>query len=334
MRHAIKIILAVLLMIMSSILFAEDSSSNPSANLSKIANYQHIFVPCFDNNGNLQIAIRFYEKKKTPYYLVVNPYTFETSTAPVSSFRSRRTLDLNVPGYFSLAEIQNTPYVKALYRYTATPSREQNAGIVHSENQNVGYFLTIDMCPSVKPFEQGFFSALIQKSTDEQRAIPIALSMTGLWLLGHPDEFNWFIEQEKTNKLKITWINHTYSHIYYNDQGLPLNKNFLLSMLVNIDSEILLTEQLLLERGQLPSVFIRFPGLISNDDLIKKVQEYGLIPVGSDAWLAKGEEQTDGSIILIHGNSNEHKGIEIAMPLVVQPNFHLLPLSDAFNKSK
>jgi hypothetical protein len=40
------------------------------------------------------------------------------------------------------------------------------------------------------------------------------------------------------------------------------------------------------------------------------VIEYGLIPIGSDAWLAKGQPIHSGSIVLIHGNGNEPIGIK------------------------
>lgn len=36
---------------------------------------------------------------------------------------------------------------------------------------------------------------------------------------------------------------------------------------------------------------------------------YGIIPLGSDAWLAKGQPANSGSIVLIHGNGNEPLGV-------------------------
>jgi hypothetical protein len=317
-----KFFLTALIFVMSTVVFAK----NPL-----ITNYHQIFIPCYENNGQLRVAIRMYERKKVPYYLVVDPYSFETNAAPVSSFRSRKILDPNVPGYFTMAELKNTPYVKALLQYTAIPSIQQNYGLIRATNNVDGYFLTIDMCPSVKPFEKDFFLMLVKKSEDEHQEIPIGLSITGLWMIGHPDEFKWLVEKAHQHKLHIIWINHSYSHVYYADDNLPYSENFLLSMLVNIDAEVLTTEQLLLERGELPSVFIRFPGLISNDNLISKIQGFGLIPIGTDAWLAKGQQPTLGSIVLVHGNSNEHKGIKIAMPIVQPSSFHLLPLNVAFN---
>jgi hypothetical protein len=33
------------------------------------------------------------------------------------------------------------------------------------------------------------------------------------------------------------------------------------------------------------------------------------VPVGSDAWLAKGQRPTEGSIVLVHGNGTEPIGV-------------------------
>ncbi len=41
-----------------------------------------------------------------------------------------------------------------------------------------------------------------------------------------------------------------------------------------------------------PSPFFRFPGLVSDQTLIEKLKDFGFIPLGSDAWLAKGEKSS------------------------------------------
>ena len=64
-----------------------------------------------------------------------------------------------------------------------------------------------------------------------------------------------------------------------------------------------------LENGCMSSVFFRFPGLVSDRQVFKTVLGYGLIPIGSDAWLAKGESPKNGSIVLIHANGNEPLGV-------------------------
>ena len=50
--------------------------------------------------------------------------------------------------------------------------------------------------------------------------------------------------------------------------------------------------------------------LVSSQDGEAKVTDFGIIPIGSDAWLAKGQQPQAGSIVLIHGNGNEPLGVE------------------------
>lgn len=113
---------------------------------------------------------------------------------------------------------------------------------------------------------------------------------------------------EKIGSIKITWINHTYNH-HFNPKA-ALKNNFLLASGTDINFEILGTEMALLEKGLELSAFFRFPGLVSDRQLVERITNYGLIPIGSDAWLAKGQVAHNGSIVLIHGNGNEPIGIK------------------------
>ncbi|NPA53838.1 MAG: hypothetical protein GXO21_04150, partial [Aquificae bacterium] len=116
--------------------------------------------------------------------------------------------------------------------------------------------------------------------------------------------------QIKEGNLNVIWINHTYTHFY--NPKLPLEKNFLLKEGTNLFFEITEVEKLFIKNGMVPSIFIRFPGLVADYEIRKEVAfKYGLIAVGSDAWLAKGQMPIKGSIILIHGNKNEPAGIKI-----------------------
>ncbi|MEO8400504.1 MAG: hypothetical protein ABI597_01750 [Gammaproteobacteria bacterium] len=305
------------------------SFSTFGANIHRITDYHQTFFPCYNKEGDLRIAIRMYYFDSTPYLLVVNPSTFITETAPATEFKPRKIIG-DVPGYFTMRELRETPYIKALVKYTLPPYVLQNYGITHAEKPVDGLFLTVDLCPSIKTFETNLFNTLVTMAENQHHSMSVALSVSGLWIIGHPEEFNWLIQQVKDNKLKIIWINHSFSHVYYAD--LPLEQNFLLEPHTNTTHEILATEKLLLEHGQLPSVFFRFPGLVSNEKLILKLNKYGLIPVGADAWLAKGEEPKTGSFILVHGNSNEPQGIKILMPILKDLNNHWLPLDEAFVK--
>lgn len=293
-----------------------------------ITDYHRVFVPCRDAKGILKIAFRIYYRSEVPYYVVVDPNSFVTETAPITNYLPYKPYTSVRPGYITMKELQSTPYLQALIKYTSLPNTLQNNGIVQVARPVNGVFLTVDMCPSRKPFEATFFQDLTARAALTHHPIPIAIAITGLWILGHPDEFNWLLKQVAANKLQITWINHSFSHQYYRD--LPLQANFMLLTQSNVEAEILDTEKLLLQNHQLPSVFFRFPGLVSDQKLIVTLRQFGLIPVGSNAWLAKNQEAKNGSIILVHGNSNEPEGIKKVLKLLQDKNLNLLPLNQAF----
>lgn len=64
---------------------------------------------------------------------------------------------------------------------------------------------------------------------------------------------------------------------------------------------------------QTPSISFRFPDLISDRELIKKLLDYySLIPLGAYNWLVKRERDiSNDDIILVYGNLNEHISIEL-----------------------
>jgi hypothetical protein len=73
--------------------------------------------------------------------------------------------------------------------------------------------------------------------------------------------------------------------------------------------------------------------------LLEKIEHYGLIPVGSDAWLAKGQKANNGSIVLIHGNGNEEIGVRDFIKLlknnqteVMHHRWSLFDISDSLEK--
>lgn len=303
-----------------------------------ITNYRPTFLPVLDAEQHLKIIIRVFNQNKELCVLLVDPYTLATSRSTFSALKLRKPSSTgNIPGYFYWKEIEDTPYMRLIKYCTLPPYPLQNDGIKHALTQCNGFFLTVDMCPSDKPFEKEFFEKLISSSS-ASKPFEVGISISGLWLLGHSEEFAWLCKQNNEGKLRITWINHTFRHLYYHD--LPLDKNFMRftpipvnpqahSILTEatLQNEELLSEQILLEHGQLPSVFFRFPGLVSDENLILCLGNLGLIPLGSDAWLAKGEQPQPGSIILVHGNGNEKPGITKIMQLLDKQDVEWLPLS-------
>jgi len=205
------------------------------------------------------------------------------------------------------SDYATTSYIKALAYAKNQSFALQDAGIIHGWPKEKGITLTIDLCPSHKPLDRIIFTSLLSEFGKIEKPVPIALSITGRFMLDHSDDIEWLKDLETNGDIDITWVNHTYNHHY--DPKIPLAENFLLEPGTNIDFEVLQIEIALIERQLLPSVFFRFPGLVSDNSVTNNIINYGLIPIGSDAWLAKGQKANAGSIVLIHGNGNEPVGV-------------------------
>lgn len=292
-----------------------------------ITNYIPVFMAgVTSKSAKMQVAIRSFSQGGKSYFLVVDPQNFKTSLVSAQDFQTKSQTLINP---LAAIDLSATPYFRALEKYSSPPYPLDNDGLVHANHVVNGYFLTVDMCPSHRAFEEKFYNTLVNLSEKNHQPIPVAISVSGLWIAHHADEFNWLLQQQAQGKLAITWVNHSWRHLYR--PKLPLKENFLLMKDTNFFDEVLVLEKILLARGQLPSVFFRFPGLISNEQRILQLRSWGLIPLGADAWLAKNEIAKRGSIILVHGNSNEPEVIRKIMPLIENPNFIWLPLSAALN---
>ncbi|MBC8984621.1 polysaccharide deacetylase [Pedobacter sp. N36a] len=253
--------------------------------------------------GKNILVLRQFKQATQQSYLIVNPETLETQI-----INSQQVVLKPITFQEFGISLKNTPYYKALQTARQQSLHLQDAGITHGFPKEKGITLTIDLCPSHKPLDRNIFTALIAAFQKEERPVPLALSITGKFMLGHADDIRWLQRLQKSGELDITWTNHTYNH-HYNPKA-PLNINFLMEPGTDLNFEILGLEQAMIERGLLPSVFFRFPGLVSNQKLVDQVTSYGLIPIGSDAWLAKGQSSHAGSLVLIHGNGNEPIGVK------------------------
>jgi hypothetical protein len=183
----------------------------------------------------------------------------------------------------------------------------QNSGIESGMPKETGITLTADLCPSHRPLDKIIFTDIFHQFQKVERPVPVALSITGIWMRQHPQDLQWLKMMQGDSGLSITWINHSFNHRV--NVKAPLKENFFLEPGTDINYEVLETEKAMLKNGLLPSVFFRFPGLVSDQQLIYKITDFGLIPIGTDAWLAKGQQPQAGSIVLIHGNGNEPVGV-------------------------
>lgn len=251
-----------------------------------------------------ELAIRSFVRDTQLMYLLVNPDSLRTRIAPAHKFRTTPTDWVYLNQHWA-----DKPYIKSLAAARLNDAPLQDAGITHTNNTQTGIALTADLCPSHLPLDRRVLTALIQTSDTTEWPIPIALSVSGLWIQVHKSDLGWLEESVKKGNVAITWTNHTLHHHW--DKNLPLSENFLLERGTDLTTEVLGNEELMLENGLLPSCLFRFPGLVSDKMIADQILNWGLIPVGSDAWLAKGQHpQAAGSIVLIHANGNEPLGID------------------------
>ena len=285
----------------------------------RISDYRVLSTPARDASGRVLLAIRSFKSDGVAHLLAVDPASFDSFDLPASAL-----VLSDAPATY----LGSTPFMKALERYDSPPYPLQNGGAIRAGSQVDGVFLTVDLCPSRRPFERELFQLLA--GSGKGVPVPVTLAVTGLWLKKHPEELSYLRRESAAGRLAITWMNHSFHHSY--DPGVPLARNFVLTPGTDFSAEVLDLEQLLLSRGMVPSPFFRFPGLVSDAATVRRLRELSLIPIGSDAWLAKGESPRKGSFILVHGNGNEPKGVRLLLPMLKSGDLHLLPLPEAFSK--
>ncbi|MDP4207121.1 MAG: polysaccharide deacetylase, partial [Bacteroidota bacterium] len=250
--------------------------------------------------GQQVIILRSFLENNIPHFFCVNPHNLETLIIEKDNMRFYETSLDSILKKFAF-----TPYARLIQDAYNNSSRLQDAGLTHVSSSRC-YVITTDLCPSRKPLDYKLYQSII-RDLGKIKPIPICITLSGKWMEKHANDLNWLEQLNKAKIFQITWVNHSYTHPY--KKRVPLDEDFLLSKDVNLDYEILATEQKMLESGITPSIFFRFPGLVSDRKVFDKVVSYGIIPIGSNAWLAKGQKLKPGSIVLLHGNCNEPVGV-------------------------
>jgi hypothetical protein len=270
-----------------------------------VHDYRPLFQACHRPDGASRLAIRHMEIDRDGMLLTVDPATLATSLERDQDWSCVDTSD---------DAQKETRYIRAVRTSSMSHTGPQspviaNGGLTHG-SPLTGSFITGDLCPSNKPFDRRFLERL--RATEPFPAL--ALSISGQWLTHHGADFYWLRDGERDRLWKITWVDHSYHHPFV--QGVAPGHNFLLTPGVDMQAEILETERLLVANGATPSVFFRFPGLISDAALMGATRDDHLIVLGADAWLAKSQPVTPGGVILVHLNGNEPLGLKIFSDLL------------------
>jgi hypothetical protein len=272
-----------------------------------VREYRPIFQECHRTDGTARLAIRRMTVDGNDMMLTVDPAMLTTSLERDRDWSCANTDD---------ERQKDTRYIRAVRAFSALPAGSAAAasgvivdgGLTHGAA--TGSFITGDLCPSRRPLDRAFLETL----PAAQSPLPLALSISAIWLIQHRADFQWLREQERAGAFRITWVDHSYHHPFV--PGRRLADNFLLMPGIDMRAEILDTERLLIAGGETPSVFFRFPGLISSSALTREVRDDHLIVLGADAWLAKTPKATSGSIVLVHLNGNEPAGLAIFSTLL------------------
>ena len=260
-----------------------------------VADYKPVLRACHGESGD-RVAIREMRLGGAPALLLADAATLDTKLERAACWTCEDV---------SESALADTRMMRAIDKAAATPGLTHrtflgNAGLTHGQR---GGFFTGDLCPSNQPMDRAFLQTL------EGERTPIALSISGLWLKRHFADYRWLLDTQARGRLAITWVNHSYSHPFR--PRVADGANFLLMANVDPDYEILQTERLLIANGQTPSLFFRFPGLVSSSALMQAVRRRRLIALGANAWLALNQKPGEGSIILVHPNGNEELGLQI-----------------------
>jgi len=263
------------------------------------------------------IVLRKFRLDGRTCYLLLDPDDLTTAIRPADG------LGLKTAAWSALERrFHDTAYFMALRDATANESAIQNAGLTHLRSSPPGVVLTVDLCPSRRPLDRELFMEIIREFGREEKPVPIAVAVTGVWMEEHPPDIEFLEGLERAGDISVTWINHSYHHRW--DKSLPLKENFLLEKGTDVPAEILQTEAAMIEHGLTPSAFFRFPGLVSDKKLVVTVESFGLVPVGSDAWLGKNQRPEEGSIVLVHANGNEPIGIARFLKLIREERENIL----------
>lgn len=254
-------------------------------------------------DGRTEIALRSWTEAGRSRLLLADPATLHTRVTDGAAPPSLSWVD--VEKVFS-ANGSRAPYFRLRDAARATREKTANSGVASWRAAQRGVWLSVDLCPSKKPLDRWIFTEL---TGDRRSPLPVFLDVSGRWIADHGDDFAWLIALESAGHMDVAWVGHGEEHPY--DPRVPYTRTFDLTPGLDFSAEVFKTEKRLIAAGRSPSVWYRFPGLISSPALVDTLLSWGLIPLGSGAWLNKNESPRDGDVVLVHANGNEERGLRL-----------------------
>ncbi len=188
----------------------------------EIHDYQKYFALYKANwSNNPSIVVRKFLDHNTTKYLIVNPRDLSTSIVKADH------ADVEPDSWGDITRrFHDMPYIKAINESYKNADIIQDAGLTHFSSFEQGAILTVDLCPSVRPLDRKIFIKLINAFSKEEKPVPVALSVTGIWMNKHEKDMKWLIGLDARKEISITWVNHSYNH--KTRRKIPLKENFLL----------------------------------------------------------------------------------------------------------
>lgn len=260
-----------------------------------------------------------------PYFLV---------TGADSELQSYLVAKRELESKTKLAKLDGTAWEKysSWFHQQAADERALRFGDRDKLHHNVS--LTVDLCWSLRRFEGDFFRSLPQLARQREQDVHAAVFVSGRWLQQHPTEMEALIDLDQQPGVQLTWGLHSWAH--------PKAAGFLNDFSPEqLREDTFQLERSLLQWGIVPTVYYRFPGLIHDRTRLEEVLRLDLFPVDCESWIALlgsshpyAHPVTDGSIILVHGNGNEPKGIvRLNDWLVDHPQWRTQPLHRFFMRA-
>ena len=255
------------------------------------------YRPFFARVNPREVALRqIVYPNGTTGYLVVNTSDFST--------RVVRRLPRRAVEVASVDALSDTSaYFSVRKKIEADPDRYASGiGCFEGVARKGGVVVSGDLCPASR---QSLERAFLDSLAAQKKSPTLYVCISGRWIDRHAEELEWL----RRKKIDLVWVNHSLTHRY--ERKANPAEDFLCLPDTDLPREVLGMERKMFELGLMPSPFFRYPGLIASPEVAAYVLAQGLIPLGADAWLAKGGQPAPGRVVLVHLNGNEPQGIKL-----------------------